>query len=326
MGNRGHGTYAQLYQDVWTHRKTYRLAAALVVLGVPEAYARREAVGQLHELLCWGIATSDDGQVGHLPADEFARIVGWKGPPRSCQALLNAWLDSGFLDVIGPGDVQIHDLREAAKELFRKRDERRTTVARSPDAVRTTGGQRADNVPPPGGPRARVRIGSGNVSLSPTSLSGEPAVADPEGVERESASPSAPAPPQRSPAAVPVADPALADAWDAARAAKGLGPAVRTSELAAALAGLRRAVGADSIRGAAIVRAYFRSDDDAAVRCGWSPALFPHRLDGLLAEVGKAAARAAPSPPVEVVTDALPADAAQAEVAGIVAKLRKANA
>lgn len=155
MGTRGHGTYAKLYRDVWTHRKTIALAGALVDLGVPNAYAKREAVGQLHELLCWCIAESDDGQVGHLGAEDFARIVGWRGPPKTHERLWMAWRASGFLDVVvtaghGPADVRVHDLREAAGDLFRKRDERRTLGVQSGDG---DAGQSPPNGRPPGAQR-----------------------------------------------------------------------------------------------------------------------------------------------------------------------------
>lgn len=185
MGTKTHGTYAKLFRDVWRHPKTYRLADAIARLGYPARAARREAVGQLHELLCWCVAESDEGQVGHLPASEFARIVGWDDPRRAPQ-LLDAWKDSGFLDVIGPGNVRVHDFVEAARDLLEKRAKRRTSegglgrradAARTPhgeptDAERTDSGaptvhrQCADGAPAVR-PRARAGSGSGNGSGRP---------------------------------------------------------------------------------------------------------------------------------------------------------------
>ena len=150
MGMKGHGTYAKLWQDVWRHPKTFRLARSIAALGYPERAAKREAVGQLHELLCWCIAESDDGQIAHLPPAEFARVVGWDDPRRAPQ-LLEAWKDSGFLDVVGPDDIRVHDFTDAAKELLYKRALRRPDGGQ--DAADSTG-QRADNGRPKDGQRA----------------------------------------------------------------------------------------------------------------------------------------------------------------------------
>lgn len=174
MGTKGHGTYAKLFRDVWTHPKTFRLARSITALGYPERAAKREAVGQLHELLCWCVAESDDGQVGHLPPAEFARIVGWDDPRKAPQ-LLAAWLDSGFLDVLGESDVRVHDFTDAAADLLRKRANRRPSSGGPGDEE---GGERPPNGrpvaaqrPPVGrpsdGPRARAGSGSGSGSGRP---------------------------------------------------------------------------------------------------------------------------------------------------------------
>ncbi len=166
MGERGHGTYAKLFRDVWTHPKTFRLAEALTSrLGVPDRWAVAVAVGQFHQLLCWCVAERDDGQVGHLPAQVFARVVGWDDA-RKAPELLQVWKESGFLDVSGPADVHVHDFREAAADLLRKRDARRPKDGRradrdssgDADAVRTTGAQR----PPDGAPPAAQRPPNGD--------------------------------------------------------------------------------------------------------------------------------------------------------------------
>lgn len=131
MGTRGHGTYAKVYRDIWTHPKTFRLASGLQAkLRVDGRWAVHVAVGQFHQLLCWCLAEQDDGQLGHLPPLAFARIVGWD-EPISAEVLWRVWLESGFLDVHGPGDVVVHDLHEAAAELFRKR-----ALRRRPDGSR----------------------------------------------------------------------------------------------------------------------------------------------------------------------------------------------
>lgn len=147
MGTTGHGTYARLYGDVWTNRKTLALADDLEKLGVPRRYAVREAVGQLHELLIWCLGNADDGEIGHLRPDMFARIVGWTDD-RKTVALLDAWKRSGFLDDADSGAVtgwRLHDFTECASDLLAKRRARAEAKAKGRD------GRRADAARPPHG-------------------------------------------------------------------------------------------------------------------------------------------------------------------------------
>lgn len=169
MGTKGHGTYARLYGDVWTHPKTLRLADALEKLGVPPRYAVREAVGQLHELLVWCLGNADDGEIGHLRPAMFARVVGWTDAGKA-DALLTAWKASGFLEDAAQGSLsgcRLHDFEECAGDIIAKRRARReakTAAARPPhgrraDADRTPHGRRPDAL-------ARA-FGSGNGNGTP---------------------------------------------------------------------------------------------------------------------------------------------------------------
>lgn len=156
----GHGTYAKLFEDVWYHRKTIALARAFSdELKVPSRWARQEVVHQLHLLLCWCLRESDQGQVGHLNEDMFARVVDWD-QPSSRAKLLELWRSSGFLDVLGPDDVRIHSWDMNMTEALRKRRQRvRTASGHCPDSVRDDeSGQRPDNVATS---RARSEDGSG---------------------------------------------------------------------------------------------------------------------------------------------------------------------
>lgn len=155
----GHGTYARLWESVWYHPKTMALARAFTShLRVPERWARQEVVHQFHRLLCWCMRESDTGQVGHLTADMFGRIVDWDDP-KTRKTLLEIWRSSGFLDVRSPDDVLVHDWDMNMTEALRKRRDRarsksgqrpdkdaRNDNGQRPDNVRTTSGRAADKV------------------------------------------------------------------------------------------------------------------------------------------------------------------------------------
>jgi len=169
MGSKGHGTYAKLYGDVWTHPKTLRLAEGLEALGVPRRWSIREAVGQLHELLIWCLGASDDGEVGHLRPEMFARVVGWTDE-RKASGLVAAWRASGFLDERQEDDGthwSLHDFEECASDIIAKRRARRAAQ----EQRRGGGGKetRTDAERPPDGGRADALArasgsGSGNGS------------------------------------------------------------------------------------------------------------------------------------------------------------------
>ncbi len=136
MGSRAHGTWARLYADVWGHPKTMALATALEAIGVPRRWSIREAVGQLHQLACGLADTTDDGRIGHLAPRAFCALAGWDDHRRA-DAVLAAWLSSGFIDDPGTMVARLHGFDEMFGELVRKRAARRAAK------VRPTGGQRA---------------------------------------------------------------------------------------------------------------------------------------------------------------------------------------
>lgn len=131
-----HGTYVPLYIDVWTHPKTLALANAIGQLGYPRRAVRREAVGQLHELVGWALDQSNGGRLDHLTPDLFARIVGWDDP-RKANRLWDAWLASGFLDQLPDGRIFIHEFEDFAAPLLAKRAD----AQRKRDAYRRMRGE-----------------------------------------------------------------------------------------------------------------------------------------------------------------------------------------
>lgn len=288
MGTKGHGTYAKLFKDVWRHAKTFRLAASIAKLGYPERAAKREAVGQFHELLCWCVDESDDGQVGHLPAAEFARIVGWDDPRKAPQ-LLAAWLNSGFLDVYGDGDVRVHDFTDAAKDLLLKRAKRRPSdggPSGNDDEQRCTDGappvhQRPPNGAPTAHPRARAGYGYG-YGLQPSVV-----LADPEPPPAEPSSPpvgDAPSKPEAPPVepkppkppkakGPPAPTVTLCEAWRASGQDAGYPAVAVNGQTAKTLADAWRAAGADDAATARVesaVAAFFADRSDFVVRQGHS--------------------------------------------------------
>lgn len=135
MGSRAHGTWAKLYADVWTHHKTAALARALEAIGVPRRWSLAVAVGQLHRLACGLAAQTDDGRLGHLAPQAFCALAGWDDH-RKADAVLAAWMSSGFIDDPGTDRARLHGFDELFGELVRKRS------ARQAAKVRPSGGQR----------------------------------------------------------------------------------------------------------------------------------------------------------------------------------------
>src|SRR5688572_27007696 len=129
MGSRAHGTWARLYADVWSHPKTMALAAALEAIGVPRRWSVREAVGQLHQLACGLADQTNDGRVGHLAPRAFCALTGWDDH-RKADAVLAAWMGSGFIDNPGTDSAALHGFHEMFAELLRKRTTRALDLGR----------------------------------------------------------------------------------------------------------------------------------------------------------------------------------------------------
>lgn len=299
MGTKGHGTYAKLYGDVWTHPKTLKLADALEGLGVPRRWAVREAVGQLHELLVWCLGSSDTGDVGHLRPEMFARVVGWT-EARSAPALVEAWRASGFLDTDGT-HWRLHDFEECASDLLAKRRARAQAKVdrangRRADAARTPHGEPTDAARTPDGRRAdALARASGNGSGSGNGIPPSEDLA-------QQAPPPAPSPPAggaRGKAAegrpkAPTVD--LCEAWRSSAAEAGYPSVPIDGRVAKTLADAWRAAGADddalpSV--CAALRAFFSDRSEFVVRQGHSIGEFGRTVAKWLAQAAGTAPRAA---------------------------------
>jgi len=159
-------------------------------------------------------------------------------------------------------------------------------------------------------------------SLSLPTLSPEPEPVSPPPL-RESFSGDA-APPQTLAPQTPQ-DPTTPEgfrlAWTAVRASR---PVPLTDDAPAALHAsaavlLSRATGADPTWARAVIEAYHEQADEVVTRAGWSLRLFPHRINGLLAETkralrsrsAQAASEAAMEPPMDALSQQEAAEAAR---------------
>lgn len=301
MGSKSHGTWAQFHEDIHDHPKTVAIAAALVKLGVPEAWSADVAVAQLHRLACWAIRDGNDGRVGHLTATRFAMILRW--PRGGAERLLAAWNASGFFDDAGTPTARIHDFGDYFWHILRKRvpgarpapdsdlSEAESGAHPAPNR-RPTGAEPAPNrqpkgarPAPKGGSHARPRAHDPEFrntgTTPPTPLVASAAPEDKGGGE--------PLPePSRTAANAPQAaaegtdTPSLiAAAWNAARARRGL-PPVSAADLGPALDVLAKAAPGDPVGQAALAAAYVGLDDDWLAERGWAPWALRNRVDALL--------------------------------------------
>lgn len=81
--------WIELHQSVWTHRKTFALAASLNVSDVT-------AVGHLARLWCWALDNVGmDGCLNGIADPVLARAAGWHKSPA---VFVTALIESGYVD------------------------------------------------------------------------------------------------------------------------------------------------------------------------------------------------------------------------------------
>jgi hypothetical protein len=101
--------------------KTARLARYLAI-------DRAHAVGIAVCLWTWAIENAESGEIKRDDWPSVAENILWRG---ESEELLQALLDSGFLDDSGAGKVAIHDWQEWAGALLEKREADRQRAARN---------------------------------------------------------------------------------------------------------------------------------------------------------------------------------------------------
>lgn len=98
-------------QELGRHPKMKKLARLLSI-------SWPEAVGYLHYLWWWALDFAQDGDLTKYEAGDIADAVLWQGDPTE---LVNALIESGFLDVRDDGSLEIHDWFDYAGLLLEKR-------------------------------------------------------------------------------------------------------------------------------------------------------------------------------------------------------------
>lgn len=102
--------WIEVHQSLFTHRKTLALAD---VLGIPEVYA----AAHLISLWSWSLDNAPDGAL-HVRCTIIARACMWQG---DADALVNALLETAFLERDEDGVLYIHDWQDYAGRLIDKR-------------------------------------------------------------------------------------------------------------------------------------------------------------------------------------------------------------
>lgn len=101
--------WIELHQSLWTHKKTYRLAAKL---GIDET----QAGGHLARFWSWALDNAADGALSYEDSDVIAMGAGWRGDADFVAEMVAA----GWLDDTGEGYF-IHDWHTYAGRLLEKR-------------------------------------------------------------------------------------------------------------------------------------------------------------------------------------------------------------
>lgn len=117
--------WIELHQAVWTHRKTFELAARL---DLDETYAAAHVI----RLWTWALDNAPEGDLSSLSDRAIAFGAGWRG---DAVALVEALIGAGWLD----SDRQIHDWEEYAGRLAERRraNAERMRAARAVNVRRT---------------------------------------------------------------------------------------------------------------------------------------------------------------------------------------------
>ena len=100
--------WIELHQPVWTHRKTYALAAQL---GLDDTYAAAHVI----RLWTWALDNAPRGDLSDVPDRAIALGAGWR---KNATTFVSALITAGFVD----DDRQLHDWMEYAGRLIQKRE------------------------------------------------------------------------------------------------------------------------------------------------------------------------------------------------------------
>lgn len=129
--------WIELHQAIWTHRKTFILAAEL---NIDETYAAAHMI----RLWTWALDNAPDGDLSGLPPKVIAYGAGWRG---DAEAFVEASIKAGWLDRDNESLV-IHDWYDYAGRLIEKRrkdmERKRKERESHKDVQRTSNGHPKD--------------------------------------------------------------------------------------------------------------------------------------------------------------------------------------
>lgn len=125
--------WIELHQSLWTHRKTFILAA---ILGIDELYA----AAHMSKLWTWALDNAQNGDLTGLPNKVIAFGAGWTGDEN---AFVDALVNAGWIDQEG-GTVCLHDWYDYAGRLIEKKEANKERAKRSRN-VRATYAQQSRN-------------------------------------------------------------------------------------------------------------------------------------------------------------------------------------
>ncbi|MFZ5688646.1 MAG: DnaD domain-containing protein [Bacillota bacterium] len=131
--------WIELHQSIWTHKKTYIMAAELEL---DEIYV----AAHMAKLWTWALDNAQDGDLSGLPYKVIAYGAGWKGDPGE---FVRAAIKSGWLDENESG-LFIHDWDDYAGKLMERRaaERDRSRKRRAESKQKQASQQTTDERPP----------------------------------------------------------------------------------------------------------------------------------------------------------------------------------
>lgn len=108
-------------EELGHHPKMKKLARLLSI-------SWPEAIGYLHYLWWWALNYAQDGDLTKYEPGDIADAVFWTKEPKE---LVDALIESGFLDLAEDGELSIHDWFDYTGDLFVKREANRERMRKA---------------------------------------------------------------------------------------------------------------------------------------------------------------------------------------------------
>lgn len=118
--------WIESHQQVGRHPKTKKLAR-LLGISLPAA------VGHIHYLWWWALDYAQDGDLSRFDDYDIKDAVHWDGDEKE---LMNAFVESGYIDFNDDGGIFLHDWFEYAGKLAERRAKDRARKAEASERAR----------------------------------------------------------------------------------------------------------------------------------------------------------------------------------------------